>query len=69
MNILSGLGMLADDFNRWRFRALKAEEELETLRMHLHQFAACRGATQQTARSYLQAEVKSFHERITRHEP
>lgn len=71
MDATCGLGRLADHFEgireecrRWKARALKAEADLEELRMHIHQFAACKGEPKETARSILRAEAIDYHQRI-----
>lgn len=49
----------------WKFRAMKAEGELEELRMVIHQFAACHGEPKEAARAYLRAEATEYHKKLT----
>lgn len=49
---------------RWQWRAIKAEGELEELRMRLHQFAACKDDAKETARGFLCAEAIAYHNRL-----
>ena len=49
----------------WKFRAMKAEGELEELRMVIHQFATCHGEPKESARAYLRAEATEYHKKLT----
>lgn len=45
----------------WKYRAMKAEAELDELRMTIHQFAASSGAAKETARSILRSIATERH--------
>ena len=49
----------------WKFRACKAEAELEELRGIVHQFATETGERKESARAYLRAEATEYHKKLT----
>lgn len=71
--ITCGLGNLSAAFDEMRtkmfiarYRAGKAEAQLEELRMRIHQFAVCKGEAKEAARSFLKAEAIDYHRRVTK---
>lgn len=55
---------LRAESKRWKYRALKAEGELEELRMTVHQFAACQGEPKEVARTQLHSVAIEYHQRL-----
>lgn len=51
----------------WKFRALKAENELEELRMRLHQAGMPDAKVRADALNYLKAEAEDYHRRLEEH--
>ena len=63
-NLSAAFDGMRREAKQWKYRALKAENALDELRMHLHQVSIGNSQVKDTALAYLKAEALEYHAKV-----